>query len=147
ELLARGVGSNAYLLRYSDALWFAVGVELRRHEAAPANERVALTQSEPSQLGRPVALATTIGVYRANPDFTREQREPLPSLYETWEYSGEQWAMTIDLSVCTGCSACVVACQAENNSPVVGRDGVLRDRSMHWLRIDRYFSGEGDATR
>jgi molybdopterin-containing oxidoreductase family iron-sulfur binding subunit len=147
EMLARGVGSNAYWLRRSDAPWTDGGLEVRRVGETSGIERVATTQTEWIQQGRPIALRGTLAEYRSNPDFTQEQRGPLPSLYNTWEYSGEQWAMTIDLSVCTGCSACVVACQAENNSPVIGKAGVLRNREMHWLRIDRYFSGEGDAAR
>jgi len=64
-----------------------------------------------------------------------------------YPYQGNQWAMSIDLSICTGCSACTVACQVENNLQVVGRDQVLKSREMNWLRIDTYFFGPPEAPR
>src|SRR5690606_3004229 len=142
EAVARGVGVNAYALRTSDALYFAGGATL---EPLPHRYPLATTQTHWTLEGRPIVLAASLGEYRANPDFTAPYRGPVPSLYQPHAYdAGDQWAMAIDLAACIGCSACVVACQAENNIPVVGKVEVLKSREMHWLRIDRYFLGTAD---
>ncbi|RLE27282.1 MAG: molybdopterin oxidoreductase, partial [Acidobacteria bacterium] len=79
--------------------------------------------------------------YLEDPETFRhmDHHPPLVSLWKEKVYEGEQWGMAIDLNACTGCNACIVACQAENNVPVVGREQVLNQREMHWIRLDRYF--------
>jgi molybdopterin-containing oxidoreductase family iron-sulfur binding subunit len=140
ETLARGVGVDAGKLRTTAAPLMAVGVTLRR---TGRHEAVAATMWHHSTQGRPVALSTTLAAFAANPGFTAELKSPPPSLLAPKALEGDQWAMTIDLGACTGCGACVVACQAENNVPVVGKDEVIRGREMHWLRIDSYENGGG----
>jgi len=139
EGLARGVGANAYLVRTTDALVFANDIEVRKLRGQ--KQSLALTQTHFSVEGRPIALSATLAEWRANPDFTAHQRGPLPSLFAPNRSDGQQWAMTIDTSICTGCGACVLGCQSENNIFVVGKEQVLKRREMHWLRIDTYFSG------
>jgi molybdopterin-containing oxidoreductase family iron-sulfur binding subunit len=141
------VGTNAYVLRESAAPYIipARVERARTSGGSPMRHALATTQVHWHVEGRPIVHETVLDSYRRNPDFTRAQRGRVLSLYKPHDYeTGDQWAMTIDLGTCIGCGACAIACQAENNVPVVGYDGVLKSREMHWLRIDRYFTGTPD---
>jgi MoCo/4Fe-4S cofactor protein with predicted Tat translocation signal len=142
-----GAGFDAYALQTSDAPAAGGGLELTR---TGETWSLAVTHTHQTMEERPLVLTATLAEYRAHPDFARELAEEPPrdlSLYPPHAYPGYAWGMAIDLSACTGCSACVLACQAENNIPVVGKTEVARGHEMHWLRIDRYYTGDLDAPR
>jgi molybdopterin-containing oxidoreductase family iron-sulfur binding subunit len=135
------VGFNAYLLRTSDAPWFGNGLEIVK---TGEKYSLACTQEHYGMEGRDLVRSTTLERYRSDPGFARREADDPAhaiSLYPDWEYKANAWGMAIDMGSCIGCNACVVACQAENNIPVVGREEVLRAREMHWIRIDRYYQG------
>jgi molybdopterin-containing oxidoreductase family iron-sulfur binding subunit len=142
---AGGVGSrigfDAYGLRTSEAIWFGQGLTVRQTgDVYP----LAQTQTHHQMEGRELVRAGTSEQFLKDPNFAHKMKhgmEPNPSLYPEYKYDDNAWGMAIDLSLCIGCNACVVACQAENNIPVVGKEEVLRSREMHWLRIDSYFKG------
>jgi molybdopterin-containing oxidoreductase family iron-sulfur binding subunit len=136
ERLARGVGFDAYRLRTTDAMQFATDLQIKKIDQ---HYPLAFRQLDEDMHNRPLALSATLAEYQAHPDFTAEHKRELPTLMPEYRLGGPQWAMSIDLSTCTGCSACVVACQAENNVLVVGKEQVQRGRDMHWLRIDSYY--------
>jgi len=146
ERVARDVGVNVYPIRTRGAP-FIIPDAVVRGVKTGSSEPLATTQGHFTMEGRAIAREGTLAAYRADPRTIVPPHEIAPSLYEPVAQSGDQWAMTIDLSVCTGCSACVIACQAENNIPVVGREGVLKRREMHWLRIDRYYTGPAENPR
>jgi molybdopterin-containing oxidoreductase family iron-sulfur binding subunit len=134
------VGVDAYALRDVATLWSASGVEIRRTgESYP----LASTQIHHTMAGRDVVRSATQTELLEFLKTAHAQKTP-PSLYPDFDYAGYAWGLSIDLNACIGCNACVVACQAENNIPVVGKKEILRSREMHWLRIDTYFKGEPD---
>ncbi|MFQ5989648.1 MAG: TAT-variant-translocated molybdopterin oxidoreductase, partial [Candidatus Methylomirabilales bacterium] len=139
-----GTGFNAYAIRTSDAPWFGSGLEIQRTGGRYA---LAITQHHHSIEGRHLIRVGTIEHYQKHPDFAHEMaHEPAPhlTLYPEHKYEGYAWGMAIDLNACIGCNACVVACQSENNIPIVGKTQVIAGREMHWLRIDRYYKGDLD---
>jgi molybdopterin-containing oxidoreductase family iron-sulfur binding subunit len=135
------VGTNVYPLRTSDALGAAPGATLAK---TGKKSLLAQTQEHQSMEGRPIAVDSTLEEYRKTPDFA-QYKTPDPKVLPLWkpiEYKEHKWGMVIDLSSCTGCDACIVACQAENNIATVGKDQVNRNREMYWIRVDRYFFGD-----
>jgi MoCo/4Fe-4S cofactor protein with predicted Tat translocation signal len=158
-----GTGFNAYTLRSSDALWFTRGAEVvttrQRYTIARTEEHHLIQQGQlDSMHHRPIMLVGTLEEFNEDPHLKKHRHGEsgeLPSMYGGFQYERYQnpenyryaWAMVIDPTVCTGCSACVIACQAENNIPAVGKQEVVRQREMHWLRIDRYFKGPVENPR
>ncbi|MCC7490915.1 MAG: 4Fe-4S dicluster domain-containing protein [Fimbriimonadaceae bacterium] len=144
------VGGNAApLRRWADGRlldWAPVTLQATGRRLELARAQTQESQVLPAHLApagdprREIVQATTLAAFRHNPQAGAEPLHHGPS--ELWgrehTYPGHRWTMVIDLNACTGCSACVLACQVENNIPVVGRDEVRRRREMHWLRLDRY---------
>ncbi len=170
--VGKGAGFNAYALRTSGAMHVATGAKLTRTDTRML---LANTQEHWSMEGRDLireanfegansyqddpAFVNKIGMEAHSPTILGEYGEKMTpqqqatliprgnSLYQTPQLDGHhQWGMSIDLNTCIGCNACVVACQAENNIPIVGKEQVMRGREMHWIRLDRYYSsGTADA--
>ncbi len=149
-----GCGFDAYRLRTAAAPWNVPGLELM-----PTSEKYPLSSTqlhsnievEGRTAGdRHLIRTATLDHFAHHPEFAQHVGHGIDeslSLYEGWEYEGHAWGLSVDLGACTGCNACVIACQSENNIPIVGKDQVARGREMHWIRIDRYYEGSRDTPR
>jgi molybdopterin-containing oxidoreductase family iron-sulfur binding subunit len=159
------VGFNAYKLRTSDAMWQGAGLEV-----VPTGEEylLAVTQLHFNMEGRDIVrenklkdylsgggdssrevhggapVATHEGSAQVGGTETHKEPHPDDTLYPNYEYKEYKWGMAVDIASCVGCQACVIACQSENNIPIVGKDQISRSREMHWLRVDTYFKGLAD---
>jgi molybdopterin-containing oxidoreductase family iron-sulfur binding subunit len=155
--VAAETGFNAYSLRTSDAPWFSSGLETR---VPGGTYKLVSTQNHWTLEGRDIVRVGAFEEFKADPkyiskevykeEYGKETPGPgtdgyesvLPGQLPGYDYSkGNQWGMAIDLTACMGCNACVIACQAENNIPIIGKAEVAKGREMHWIRIDRYFAG------
>ncbi len=154
--VGKDLGFSAYTLQSADSPWFATGIDLvktgRRVLLARTDEHWQIEQSTIDQArkaeDRHLIREGTISIYKDQPDFAQHMghHEPSPdnTMYNPEEkaWEGNAWGMTIDLNKCTGCGVCSLACQAENNIPVVGKEEVAKGREMLWIRIDRYYKGD-----
>ena len=143
--VAKGVGANAYPFLGLDPTTANVRPGARLAKAGGRKE-LSRTQSHHRMEGRDIVRSLTMDEFLHHPQGHHHQPE-LVSLYEEQKFPDHKWGMVIDLAACVGCSACVVACQSENNVPVVGPEQVAKGREMHWIRIDRYYEGELENPR
>lgn len=168
--VGNGAGFNAYRLRTSQGFWSTQRITVARtgkwyrlastayhHSMDLEHPRL---QSLMEERVKSILRVGTLEQFRADPEFAHhighhgEITSLYPKLETTWgkgawvdetgKWKGARWGMVIDLNACTGCNACSVACQAENNIPIVGREEVIVGREMHWIRIDRYYEGDLD---
>ena len=142
-------GFNAYEIRAADTPWTAFGAQATK---AAGRYELGTTQTHFQMQNRDLLREKSLDEYLKDKEHLREEQEKQKkelhelSLYKDFDYKdqgkGYAWGMSIDLNSCVGCNACTIACQSENNIPVVGKDQVIRSREMHWIRVDAYFKGE-----
>jgi molybdopterin-containing oxidoreductase family iron-sulfur binding subunit len=144
-------GFSAYEIRYSDQPWFATGASVSK---TGQQYELAATQVHFNMEGRDLLRESSLEEYVKEREHVREKNAEQKrenhdlSLYPEVDYknqgNGYAWGMSIDLNSCVGCNACMIACQSENNIPIVGKEQVVRSREMHWIRIDAYFKGDAN---
>jgi MoCo/4Fe-4S cofactor protein with predicted Tat translocation signal len=150
-----GPGFNANFIRTSTAPWIATGLKIEKtgdkyyfavtqHQYVIDQDGHQVSKEGVEAARRDLIRIATLDEYRKDPNFAQDPHEISTkglSLYPGFKSEGYAWGMAIDLNKCVGCNACVVACQAENNIPVVGKEQVMKGRAMHWIRVDTYFRG------
>jgi molybdopterin-containing oxidoreductase family iron-sulfur binding subunit len=146
--IGNGVGFNVYPIRTSRNPWRIPGVSARK---TGKSHEIARTQTHHSMEGREIVSVKPLSeLHTAKSKVPEAMEQPslfAPYLPEELARKTEAWAMSIDLNVCIGCKTCMIACQAENNIPVVGKEQVLRTREMHWIRVDSYFQGTTESPK
>ncbi|MEO8098519.1 MAG: TAT-variant-translocated molybdopterin oxidoreductase [Acidobacteriota bacterium] len=142
--VANAIGFSAYALRTTAAIWHGSGAAFTRKSSGYP---FATTQHTQTMEERDPFRAATFDEYHQNPEFANPEDKhvsPETTLFPMWGYEAHKWGMSIDLTACIGCQACTIACQSENNIPVVGKAEVAKGRHMNWLRVDRYYEGSLD---
>jgi molybdopterin-containing oxidoreductase family iron-sulfur binding subunit len=139
--VGEGIGVDVFPFRLQATPWIMGGVTVR---STGARVPLITTQSHQTMEGRDLVRSGTLAAYLSDPTMLHGS-QPTETLYGAWPYVDESWGMVIDQTACIGCMACVAACQAENNIPSVGADECARGHEMHWLRIDRYYTGDVDT--
>jgi molybdopterin-containing oxidoreductase family iron-sulfur binding subunit len=140
------VGVNAFPLVSFENGAFQYTARGVRIEKTDAKHELAVTQRHNTLDGRPIFHEVALADYLEGRMGEELHHEEPHSIWKDHPYGEHKWAMVVDLNACTGCSACLLSCQAENNVPVVGREEVLRQREMHWIRLDRYYRGDDENT-
>ena len=146
-----GAGFNVFPLRTSAQLWSVPGVQVSKTGGSFEFASVQGQQSIDTELGtrKTVLHVATVDEYKKDPRFAHteegvEEPDQDYTLYPNYPYTGYKWGMSIDMNKCVGCNACIIACQSENNIPVVGKEQCRKGRHMHWLRVDTYYQGDRD---